>query len=302
MGSDEESHSVDFMLVSTYVPAVILFVRAVWLVTMLEILVHFVNEMHVLLLVCIWIVYFDGFYFRHDKCNQLCGFLVPCALLYCINKMIQYETVQCEPTNSHYVVIYVCGVLWASISMFTMMYLFLDIVRNHLELHAVAAFTSGLGIAMLVFHCHTMEVWEIILRVLVYYVCTVLFYFFQSKARQIDRKVYNFIVKNIMLHVLFVDVLIACGSIGMCILFFIFVLRRDEPNAAHCQLNHSKEEKNTEHKSVTAATSKYAHQMQEISLEFGTEHVIAPNSTTREDDDHAVMAAFMAAKQAYSLP
>ena len=97
--------------------------------------------------------------------------------------------------------------------------------------------------------------------------------------------------------------LIACGSIGMCILFFIYVVRRDESDTAQC---HSNEEKKTEQMPVMSVSSNYAttsswqvsapcsNQMREIPLEFGTEHAIAPNEKTREDEDHAVMAAFMA--------
>ena len=82
---------VDVMHVATYLPLIMLLLRAAIFLTAMQVMTILVGHIHLVFAVSAWFVYFDASLFKNNASNRMCGFLVPVALMYGINRLIDIQ-------------------------------------------------------------------------------------------------------------------------------------------------------------------------------------------------------------------
>ena len=102
-GDDE---GVDFRLVATYVPLVLLVLRGVLLLTASQFIAALLDAHGALVVTLAAVVYFDALAFRLDRLNQACGFLVPVALCIMQARVPLPSASDCDS-------VYVQAVMWS---------------------------------------------------------------------------------------------------------------------------------------------------------------------------------------------
>ena len=75
-----ESEDINFQLVSTYVPLILILLRSSVLIAVVNFVSTLAESPHFLLMLLFSAVYFDAYLFRSNRFNQSCGFLCPVAL------------------------------------------------------------------------------------------------------------------------------------------------------------------------------------------------------------------------------
>ena len=102
-GADE---AVDFRLVATYVPLVLLMLRGVLLLTASQFIAALLDAHGALVVTLAAVVYFDAHTFRADRLNQACGFLLPVALCIMQSRVPLPSASDCDS-------VYVQAVMWS---------------------------------------------------------------------------------------------------------------------------------------------------------------------------------------------
>ena len=101
----------------------------------------------------------------------MCGFLVPVALMYGINRLIDIQFLSnatqnfnCNISSATFISHYVLAVTWATTSIFMLIYVFVEIPHPKLDLQLLCFFSGALGIAMLWTECLTKPFPELLFR------------------------------------------------------------------------------------------------------------------------------------------
>ncbi len=218
---------VDIMHVTTYLPLIVLLLRASVFLTTMQVVAIVVGQMHMIVVVSAWIVYFDACLFKNDASNYMCGFLVPAALMYSNNRLIavQFE-MGCTFSSATLLSHYILAVTWATCSMFMLVYVFVDMPQLRLELNMVSVFSGAMGLAMLWTECSSKAFHELLLRGMLYYIFTFGFHLVHGLTQHLQRRRYKTIGMHIFLHILFVNAYVVAGSIFMSLALIVYLIHK----------------------------------------------------------------------------
>ena len=75
-----DSEEINFQLVSTYVPLILILLRSSALIAVANFMATLAESPHFMLLMLFLVVYFDVHLFRLNRFNHSCGFLCPVEL------------------------------------------------------------------------------------------------------------------------------------------------------------------------------------------------------------------------------
>jgi len=208
---------VDFQLVSTYVPMLQLLARAMGLILLFQV-AHGVGHDHtgLCVLVCV-LCYFDAYCYRHDALNRAAGFLVPPAF-YMYTHAPAQNTWLASPvshcTETHVLVFYwAVDLLWASSSSMLIATLLCKL-RVKLRIQTVACVWSFILLVHVALRCyHPPGFSEIVLRVLLYYLSCICYFFSSVLVLDTDRHTHTFTVMHVCLHILFVEPFVLVASV-----------------------------------------------------------------------------------------
>ena len=226
MSSSDEGRLVDFKLVSTYVPMMILLGRALFLTLFFQATLLMGQDNTGLLVVLCVVCYFDAYSFKHDVLNKACGFLLPAAFYLYTNTHAAVSHKAYNKDKDIYcseiyiiVVYWAVDLVWAASSSIHIASLCWKL-RIHLRIQTVACVWSLILTTHVMLRCYkTPSFWEVLLRVVLYYV-SCMFYFFTSVFLVgVDRNTHHFTVMHVCLHILFVEpyVLLASALISVCV-------------------------------------------------------------------------------------
>tara|TARA_B100001758_G_scaffold247962_1_gene269293 strand:+ start:24365 stop:25204 length:840 start_codon:yes stop_codon:yes gene_type:complete len=233
MSSNDSDAIVDFRLVQTYTPAMLLLMRAVMMLCIYASLVvslsvapihtQAANVSHrvdiaILVLAC-W-VYFDAWFFRHDTLSRTAGFLAPPLLLILTMSDHFYpHTRSCSDIVS-LVVYYATGILWATSCSFCVIDMLLR-MQTRFNIHIASAAWAVACIVLMFVDCRKKGVPELLARTLLYYLIVIVLYFSQTLQPDRERNRFAFGILHTSIHVLFADSYVVAGSV--IILFCVFV-------------------------------------------------------------------------------
>jgi len=216
MSSNDSDTPINFTLVLTYIPALLLILRASVMLVAYVCMHSFVTlPTAVLVTGFLLVTYLDWFVFRHDKLSKACGFLAPLALTLIANGDF-YITQPCVPSTLFNTLYYVNSIAWASTSSYVF---FNQMLQLKYPTHDNAS--AALWIVNCIFHvyvhCQTETFLVLTCRVILFYAMTIAHWFAQVLVADCDRNRFAFTVLHTALHILFVDMYVVAASA------FIFV-------------------------------------------------------------------------------
>ena len=235
MSSDDTETKIDFRLVQTYAPAMLLLLRGLVLLGLYATLLFGLSPSVALqpgrdgagfridlaiLVMCCW-VYFDGWSFRNDPLSRAAGFLAPPLLLILtMSSQFYPHTSPCLDIPS-VAIYYGVGITWAASSSF---YVIAMLMNMHTRVSVyTASMVWGVGCIVLLFmNCHKKGVLEILARTLLYYTLVVVLWFSQTLQPDRERHRFVFSILHTTLHILFVDAYVCAGSVIIWSCVFIY--------------------------------------------------------------------------------
>ena len=239
---EEDDLRVDVMHVATYLPLIMLLLRAAIFLTVMQVLTIVVGQIHLIVVVSAWFVYFDACLFKNDASNRMCGFLVPAALMYGNNRLIdvQFESnashnFNCHVSSAVFISHYVLAVTWATGSIFMLVYVFVDMPHLKLDLQVLSFFSGALGVGMLWTECLTKPFHELLLRAIMFYILTFGFCLLHAYTQHLHYRRYKTIGMHISLHILFVNMYIVAASVLLCITLVVYLFRKSVALNQHTQ-------------------------------------------------------------------
>jgi hypothetical protein len=227
MSTLEDVH-VDFMHVSTYLPMIFQLLRASVFLTLLEAVLLVQQHFAMLLAVTALIAYLDGRTFQHERLNRACGFLVPAGLIFCVNKAMLLQFTACTLSNTMRVLYYVLATAWATCGLGMLGMLSLDSlgnVQSRVSENTFILVSGFLGVANVYVDCASKPMYELLLRVGLFYLATTSFILLHSTSQRTHRTVYESVGKHITMHILFVDAYVVAASIFLFLVFHVYVIQ-----------------------------------------------------------------------------
>ena len=285
---------VDVMHVATYLPLIMLLLRAAIFLTAMQVMTILVGHIHLVFAVSAWFVYFDASLFKNDASNRMCGFLVPVALMYGINRLIDIQFLSnatqnfnCNISSATFISHYVLAVTWATTSIFMLIYVFVEIPHPKLDLQLLSFFSGALGIAMLWTECLTKPFPELLLRGMMFYIFTFAFFLLHAYAQHLHCRRYTTIGMHISLHLLFVNLYIVAGSVMLCMALIFYLVRKSRA------LNQHSDDSAVNQTNVTSNTSTFKHKnpTQTKIEEMNYNEACFPGKQKEEDALHELMLA-----------
>jgi len=209
MASNEDSASdVDFRLVTTYIPVLMLLARSGLLVVVVDVCQRAVTWPSSLFVLVVVVVYFDAYLFRAQKLNRVCGFLAPVALgVYVSTRAPRTHCTGLQVVAMHWAV----DLCWAVSSSF---FLASHALRLRIPVDVVTASMawSACLVAHAILACSHTTSAEVVCRAVCYYVSCMIHYYSVSFVDGIDRNALAFSVMHVSLHMMFVEVYVLLGS------------------------------------------------------------------------------------------
>lgn len=236
MSTSEEVH-VDFMHVSTYIPVIFQLLRASVLLTLLEAVLVVQQHFAALLVLTALVTYLDGRAFYSERLNRACGFLVPTGLIFCVNKAMLMQFTECNMSNTVRLVYYILATAWATCGLGMLGMLSMDSLANvqsRVSENTFIFVSGALGVANVYVECTVKPMYELLLRVALFYLFTTSFILLHWSSHRTHRTLYDSVAKHITMHILFVDLYVVAASILLFIIFHVYVIR-----ARHCRRQHS---------------------------------------------------------------
>ena len=227
MASNDSEPRIDFSLVSTYIPGLLLLLRSMLFLVLFQVMVLFASQpnsgIHTnIILYCMAVlIYFDAWWHRHDALNRACGFLAPVFL--CVattSDDLHHHPNSCSSVTAT-VLYYTLGVTWAASSGFCIIGAMLRLGIN-VNIYMASVCWAVVLFVLLYIDCAQYKVHEMIARVLAFYMLAILAWFSQVFQQDIERSRFSFSVLHVHLHVLFVDRYIILGSIVVWCCAFAF--------------------------------------------------------------------------------
>jgi len=215
-----DDETINFQLVSTYVPLIILLLRSSVLVVTINFVSAVADSANFVLVLLAFLVYFDAHFFRHNRFNQACGFLCPVALCLALTHVTPRRDELAAPYAV--LVLWVVDMVWAVSSSS-----FLGIVSFKglfvVDVIYAAAWWALCGVVHSLFAPTAVEGAQAVLRAFVYYVLCAVYHYSRHSTVTVDRNVYKLSVGHIFWHVLLVKEYVLLGSIAACLLLFCAV-------------------------------------------------------------------------------
>ena len=291
---------VDVMHVATYLPLIMLLLRAAIFLTVMQVLTIVVGQIHLIVVVSAWLVYFDSCLFKNDASNRMCGFLVPIALMYGNNRLIhiQFESdvshnFNCHISSAIFISHYVLAVTWATGSIFMLIYVFVDMPHLRLDLQVLSFFSGALGIGMLWTECLTKPFHELLLRAMMFYILTFGFCLLHAYTQHLHYRRYKTIGMHISLHLLFVNMYIVAGSVMLCIALVFYLFQKST------SLNQHPEDSMPKTPNVAPNTSTFKNRN---ATQTKIEHLSGTDSSFMSDEkEEDALHELMLAKQAMNM-
>ena len=230
MSSNDSDTAIDFRLVQTYTPAMLLFLRAILLLCLYATLTSSLSfppafrvDIAILVMSC-W-VYLDGWVFRNDSLSRTAGFLAPPFLLICtMSQQFHPQTRACSDIPS-LVVYYAVGIVWATSCNFCVINMLLQ-MQTRFNVHAAAILWGVACIVLTYVDCRKRGCFEIFARTMLYYSVAIVMFFSQTLQPDRERNRFAFGILHTSIHLLFVDPYVVAGSVF--ILFCVFVYHFNE--------------------------------------------------------------------------
>jgi hypothetical protein len=210
MSSREKSatESYDFLLVTTYVPVIVLCARATVIVLLVHWLVFFLEiPWHAVAMVTACLVFIDAWMMRSHGLDSVCGYMCMCALALLTQPLKQ----RCAESTG--------GFLW-----------FEDFAWSFVSTFEVVSSVSGMcipvpfvlkisiGCALAVFHvigsCASIGALEMVLRAVIFYVmCAVSLMCLKfTNVRDAERRNYTSMIPHASMHVFYVHLYAALAG------------------------------------------------------------------------------------------
>jgi hypothetical protein len=196
---------VNFQLVSTYLPLVVLLLRAGTLVVTSNLAALLSPAPNTLVMALCALAYFDAYAFRNSKLSVACGSLCPVALCLVVGHTT-LATELCAETSS-VVALWAVDLAWAVSSSS-----FLGIVVFRGGAPVDVAYASAAwalcGVVHAQMNCVVPDLAQVLGRTLVYYVSCSLYFFFRTAAPHTSIP-----VMHVFWHMMFVKNYVLLGSI-----------------------------------------------------------------------------------------
>ena len=213
--SDDSACEVDFRLVTTYIPVLMLLMRSGLLVVVVDVCQRAVTWPSSLFVLVVVLVYFDAYLFRAQRLNRVCGFLAPVALGVYVSA--RYTTAVGGAPLTHCAGLHVAAMHWAvDLAWAVTSSFFLASQALHLRLPVDVVSASMVWAACLVAHailaCSYTTPGEVVFRAVFYYVSCMIHYYSMTFLDGIDRNAFAFAVMHVSLHMMFVEVYVLLGS------------------------------------------------------------------------------------------
>ena len=210
---DEADDDVDFELVTTYTPLLLVLLRSAGLLVLSEVSVRVLGVRQNVLVVLVVLVYCDALYWRNDKLNRAAGFLCPVALAV----LAGTEVTLCSPGASRPPAVlallsyWTVQVVWPLGSAYYLAALAFGLYLPG-ERQVVVASVACLGVHCVLLLAGPQGVGEVMLRAVLYYTTTMLFYYSKARLSGVDRNTHSRLTVHVGMHLLFVDVYVLAGS------------------------------------------------------------------------------------------
>jgi len=175
-----------------------------------------------------FIVYIDGRTFYNERLNRACGFLAPAGLLFCLNKAVVVQFSECAMSGHMLVAYYVCAAAWATCGLGMLGVLSMDSladVQSRVSPNTFIVVSGLIGIASVYLDCNMKPMYQLIVRIGIFYLITTSFVLLHSSSQRTHRMVYESVAKHITMHVLFVDVYVVAASVVLFIVFHVYVIQ-----------------------------------------------------------------------------
>lgn len=231
MASNDSDTVLDFKLVWTYIPGLMLMLRGLALLILYFCLVftlpktrssptHDSIRSDVVIFVLSTVVYFDGWSFRHDALSKASGHLGPILLAIVTTGSHLFPEMPVCPDMASVIVYYISSVAWAASSSFCVVNMLLRL--QSFDVHLASVPWAILGLVLLFTDCHKRTSYELVCRVLIFYALCIFLWFSQTLQPDLERQRFAFTVLHASIHILFVDLYVAFGSVAVWILIFIY--------------------------------------------------------------------------------
>lgn len=201
---------VNFQLVSTYVPLLLLLLRSVLLLTAAHLCAALLEAHGALLVILAVLVYFDAHAFRHNKLNQACGFLCPVALCV-LQARVAHGSQDCEATYLQ-VALWSVDMVWA---VSCTSYVAIVCYKGYFVVRVLYAALGWAACAVVhaLAACAPLDFPHQLIRTVLYYLTCTLFFYVKCSSPLVDRGSYQFAVLHVFVHIFFVQHYVLLGSV-----------------------------------------------------------------------------------------
>jgi len=208
--SSTEEETVNFQLVSTYVPLLLLLMRSIFLLTAAHLGAAFLEAHGAFVVALVGLVYFDAHAFRNNKLNQACGFLCPVALCVIQARVARYS-MDCDATYMQ-VALWTVDMLWA---VSCTSYVAIVCYKGYFVVRVMyaALVWAAFAIVHALAECAPLDFHHQVIRTILYYITCTLFFYVKCSATHVDRASYQFAVLHVFVHVFFVQHYVLLGSV-----------------------------------------------------------------------------------------
>tara|TARA_B100001540_G_scaffold155612_2_gene137724 strand:- start:18442 stop:19269 length:828 start_codon:yes stop_codon:yes gene_type:complete len=239
MSSNDADATLDFTLVRTYIPGLLLLLRFgllcgvyIGLVCGLPLL-HTRNlvdgvRLDIMVFTLTACGYLDSWFFKHDNLSKAAGFLAPVILALLTSSSSLYpDKGPCLDIPS-VVLYYVSSIAWAASSSFCVLNMLLKVTS--FDAHIAAVFWGIACMVLLYVDCHKKGLLELVVRGFLFYLLTILLWFSQTIQPDLERNRFTFSVMHSCLHVLFVDPYVVGASVFIWFCIFVYYLHTHVKN------------------------------------------------------------------------
>ena len=225
--SSNDCDAINLSLVLTYIPAMLLFLRAALLLCCYGVM-HSVLQVPPSVLMCslLLLAYLDWFCFRTDRLSKACGHLAPLVL--CLVANAELCSQECPGSALRTTLYYANSVAWATASSYVFANQMLQLKYPVHDL-AVVALVCTHACLHLVVHCHHDGLPLVVARVASFYPISIAHWFAQVLVPDADRNRFSFTVLHTSVHFLFVDFYVVAGSVLIFVLVLVYCIKQQSP-------------------------------------------------------------------------
>lgn len=225
MSSNDSESTINFSLVYTYIPALLMLLRASGLFCLCSLLMAlFSSRPTVVVAGVLLAVYVDCFCTpQHDRLSKACGFLAPPALCLLLNANI-YASTACTESSLASTLFYINSICWSCTSSFVCVNHLLNLKFPHNDTLLLLMW-SGNAIIHLVVQCEKETIAFLIARCIAFYFIAISHWFAQVLMADVDRNSFCHTVLHTATHLLFVHIYMLITSVLIFCIVVIYCMR-----------------------------------------------------------------------------